>query len=234
MAVWTPQKLVIGSDSKITMVKKRDILGIKTSCKIKQHGSFFFTAAGLTEGRKNSQVIFSVGMFVTKASAVGQGIQEIATAFAILIREPFKQAMQKIKRENPAFYKERIEGKAPLQVAFAGFEDRTPVLVIIYFKVQSMASGRVSISQHGGSCPGETCNEKVEKALLGENEEMTRITEADPEWWNPDLVGGVRKLIQAAIEDKPDTVGPPIDILEIDSFGARWVGKNAHCPDIVK
>jgi hypothetical protein len=45
------------------------------------------------------------------------------------------------------------------------------------------------------------------------------------------LVDVARHVIEAAEKDRPQDVGPPIEILQIDSSGRTWVSNPLACPD---
>jgi hypothetical protein len=43
-----------------------------------------------------------------------------------------------------------------------------------------------------------------------------------------------RKFVQMTIEKDSTNFGPPIDILSITKYGAKWIQKKETCPEIKK
>jgi hypothetical protein len=58
--------------------------------------------------------------------------------------------------------------------------------------------------------------------------------------WNAGKSGGgnlepieaIRYLIGLEIEENPQEVGGPVDILQIDRHGPKWIQKKEGCPEI--
>jgi hypothetical protein len=48
-------------------------------------------------------------------------------------------------------------------------------------------------------------------------------------WRTTDLASLVSKFVQLEIDEKPEQVGPPIRVLQIDAKGARWIQHGEGC-----
>jgi hypothetical protein len=59
------------------------------------------------------------------------------------------------------------------------------------------------------------------------------LPEDTPGFWQAGLADGVRGLIEIEIAARSEYVGPPIDLLQIKSQGAKWIQKKAGCPDLM-
>ena len=68
--------------------------------------------------------------------------------------------------------------------------------------------------------------------FLGETAAIDGLPEDTPDFWDDGLVAGVRRLVQTEIDARSEYVGPPIDLLQINARGAKWIQKKAQCPEL--
>jgi hypothetical protein len=66
---------------------------------------------------------------------------------------------------------------------------------------------------------------------LGQNEAIKRFEKTNPNLLKDGPVKAVRTLISIEIADKPNDVGPPIDVLHITKRGAEWIQKKPECTE---
>ena len=71
--------------------------------------------------------------------------------------------------------------------------------------------------------------------MLGHVEPLIEFVTKRPNYWNEvGLKHAIRNLVQMAIDDDSNLVGPPIVIVGVNKKGARWVRGSRHCPAIQK
>lgn len=151
--------------------------------------------------------------------------------FEAQIMNPLTRAVERIKRDHPAYFRRHFEGGAVAEVLFVGLESGSPVLLLRYFRATSLASGQVLITAQRRDCPGN-CPSGIAEAFLGEKDAIEKFRAQNPKLWRAGLVEGIRKLIEMEIADKPELVSPPIDILRIDRNGPQWIQRKPECSEI--
>lgn len=76
------------------------------------------------------------------------------------------------------------------------------------------------------------CDGEIVTRFLGETEAIDGLAEETPGFWRDGLASGVRQLIQTEIAARDEYVGPPIDLLRINSRGAEWIQRKPECTGI--
>ena len=152
VAIRTPKEVWIGADSKAAAIRNKSIT--KSVCKIRQVDSLFFAFAGLPKYKKSGYDLVAV---VNEACRNGGTISNKVKTFDTLIAAPLSRALKRIKRYQPAYFHQEIEGKAVIQVLFAGIENGAPVFFMRYIEFISRDNASPSIVINKVSCPGGDC-----------------------------------------------------------------------------
>jgi hypothetical protein len=229
VAVRTPNEMVVGADSKGQLGGDR-LYNIPL-CKIVKANNLFFAISGLSHDPATS---FDANAVAIQASQSEGTIHDRATEFEKLIVMPLTRALKEIRRDYPMNYNRDFVGKPALQIIFFGFERNLLVLLAREFEGRTSDSGGlpyVRITKRL-NCPGEACPLGEMAVYLGQAEAINRFRRENPDSYAVGLVKAVRHLIQLEIDDVPDKVGPPIDVLRITRTGAEWIERKKECPDI--
>lgn len=216
--VRTPDLIVIASDS-----LANDGVQNLTVCKIgtNQRSAITFAVAGTVRyGRTGFDAVALAQTAVSRAET----IQDAATEFGRLATKPFQTAATRIRAELPQKYESLRKSPEPLQVVFAAVENETPSYVIAYFTLEETAAAVAAIA-HQRACPGDGCSGARSVTVLGFNDVAKREASGPAFLSGLDPLAAARKLVELEIEDRPDSVGPPVAILTIDRTGSSWNSK---------
>lgn len=227
VALWTPDEIVVGADSK-TITRRG---AGPASCKIAQlDDSFFFAAAGLNTDPQSG---FELARFVRKAFQQSGTVREKVDDFESLVDRPLTAALVRLKKEEPAFYEHYLENKGQvLQVVFFGLEDGSPELFLRTFEVE-LISGNVTVVMERNECTASTCPDAT-AFLLGYSGAAAGFAADHPGFWKKGLAPAVEQLVDLEVAEVPQFVGPPVDVLRVNRGGAAWVKRKAQCAPVRK
>ncbi|MFH0845770.1 MAG: hypothetical protein V1930_09845 [Pseudomonadota bacterium] len=224
VAIRTPQEIWIGADSKVNLLLPKAVS--RSGCKIRQVGNFFIGYAGLAEYTKTN---YDLVTLVNEACMKGGTLEDKVRAFDGVIVNPLSHALKYIKRTHSRYYRQKIHGKAAVQIVFAAVEEGVPIIHVRYLNVSDRGGDSPSIALYKRSCPGEDCPNGEFVAYLGHNEAIVRFVEKEKNFWTIGYAEGIRELIDLEIQAEPDYVGAPIDILRLDGKGHRWIQRKEEC-----
>lgn len=239
----TPQEVIAAADSAVGNDDSSVEHGANVAsdfCKIVRVGNSetFLMFAGAVDAnvRHNDRPApeFSFhGVAMAKAAAKVHGTMvEKANAFQKAALQPFTQSVLAFKKHAPALYKLRFLGHAQaMEVVFFGLNpDKIPAMAIVDFSFSEDQAGKPIVSPSEGSCPGTDCDPREPHAeVLGENEAATRA------WYKPgfytggDLADAAQRLVNVEIQDKPQSVKPPVDVLRVSILGPTWMALKKGC-----
>lgn len=229
IAIRLNDQVVVGADSKINRADSM-IPAKEPYCKIGVGDGFFFAISGIVLEEKTG---FNPYMIISKAPKIHGTIEQKGEWFERMIGKPLFEMLERYRRGSPSNYELLFQRtSSPLQIIFFGVEKGSSFVLATYFAPTSRsARDPVEITTYRYKCPGD-CPNGEQIFMLGEHHAIDRFLSGEPNFWKKDPVGAVRKLIELEIADDPEIVGPPIDILQIDRNGTRWIQKKAQCPDI--
>ena len=205
-ALYTPQGIVIGSDSKIVALNGPDA---SYGCKIHVAGRFAWASAGLLAETRGPFDLRGI----VKASLDGT--------------VSFREAAGRLKRFTDAKYhdfRERsIQGGVSAEMAYtdvllAGVgADQIPHVSVMRF-------GRIAPTTE---CPSAKCPKfgllelgvyaRIDDILFGPHGQVHTI------WKSKGVPDAIAYLIAAQERATPELVGGPISILEINKSGPHWI-----------
>ncbi len=219
VAVRTENVLVVGADSKTTRLETPDIS--TSTCKLQEVAGVFFAVAGL---RRSADGDFDVPLLAARACQIPGSLGSKVEAFEQALQGPLTAALLHIRATQPDYFHGREGRRAPfVEVGFFSNEGGRPRLLIRDFKARETGHGPLSIEAGGDelSSPGI--------AVMGEAREMSRYVEANPIVHGMNPVDLARALLDRASTAHPETVGPPLDLVELDGQRARWVDRKPEC-----
>ncbi|MGH9933459.1 MAG: hypothetical protein ACREA9_30110, partial [Pyrinomonadaceae bacterium] len=138
--------------------------------------------------------------------------------------------LQRVRSNSAAEFHTKLEGQTFLRVVIAGFESNRPLIFVRQFRTTFIARG-IGVTVIPDDCL-DGCESEVVTRFLGETEAIEGLPEDTPDFWKDGLASGVRRLIETEIEARSEYVGPPIDLLQIDARGAKWIQKKPGCPEL--
>jgi hypothetical protein len=229
----TPSKVVVGADSKLVKIdfaidndgKEYQIRKEGIKCKIRQTGNTFYAISGLD--------LPSIDNFVEESCKSGQSFAEKSERFTNLISKPLASALEKIRLQNPEFYKERFMGKPSLQIVLFGIENSVPSYRVIDLIAKNSLSEPVHLEQQVTSNPG-TLATQSSTSIMGYAAAIEKLNLTEDFWEGLDTIEGIKKLITIESTEESENVGGAIDIIRLTKSGAKWVQRKTECPDIIE
>src|ERR1035438_2752742 len=216
----TPTHIVVASDSMAGKITRNGRTA-NTTCKIISAGQFVYASVGFTEDIK-----FNADEIAARSKQQKGNIGEHANWYARDAQQPFLEMMKRVHKSLPRLYKQVVSSEgSPLATIFAGVENGRPAFALVEFIVVNDSWGKPKeVKTNIGACPGLFCVDPRMDfwRVFGQNEAAIRAVSGSKFWTGNDAVDA-RKLVQIEIDAVPDRVGPPIDVVEIDSAGLHWL-----------
>lgn len=220
-------EIVIGADSKVT-----DTYGNELNseiCKIQQVGDLFLAFEGLLRDKATGFSVPEIASRALRLKPDATAAEKVKILTGFLTSELFVE-LQRVRSISPDEFHARLEGQTFLRIVIAGFDRGRPAIFVRQFRTSFIARG-IGVTVIPDDCV-EDCEGEVVTRYLGETEAIEGLPEDTPDFWKGGLADGVRRLIQTEIAARGEYVGPPIDLLQINAQGARWIQKKPRCPDV--
>jgi hypothetical protein len=223
----TPTEIVIGADSKVT-----DSYGgvvDNSACKIQQVGNLFVAFEGLLRDKKTGFNVAEIARraLQLKPNASAAEKVDILTGF---VTSALFEELNQARINSPQEFRIKLEGQTFLRIVVAGFEGNRPVVFVRQFRTAFMARN-IGVVVIPDDCLKD-CKGEVVTRFIGEIGAIEGLPEETQDFWKAGLISGVRRLLEIEIAARSEYVGAPIDILQINARGARWVQKKPECPNI--
>jgi len=230
VAIRLNDQVVVGADSKIHL---EEATGLKIPvsepiCKIGKGDGFFFATSGLLAVKETG---YNANKIISEAPKINGTIEQKIERLEEMIKTPLTESLERHRRVYPWNYPYTSGTKPALEIVFLAVEKDSPFLLRRDFIPITSAFDSVEMNIVRKKCPGD-CQNGEDIYPLGEKRAIKERLSQGPNFWKNDPINAIRKLIELEIADDPFYVGPPIDILQIDKNGARWIEKKKECPDI--
>jgi hypothetical protein len=226
VVVRTPRAVYVGADSK-TIIEGQPVTDRKV-CKIYQADELIFAVAGFAGDRRRG---FNIPEIVARAGKNASSLREWVRRSEEALAEHLTGELVRLKREAPATYEKVVKGEgAPvLTLAFAGYEEEATFVIISQFATRE--DNPLAVFVKRDSCPGD-CPFGVKTFFLGSSKAIARYITGKSGEGNMEPIEAIRYLIGLEIEENPQKVGGPVDILQIDRQGPKWIQKKGECPEL--
>jgi hypothetical protein len=217
--IWSrDQGVVLAADSKTVGATSDGHSLSFTTCKIRQFDTVFFAASGVRTGPS-----FNIDEIAARSLIrPGRTQEKVERLRSALLQELPKVIAQ---TSPPGF-------PQGFQYVVAGIENGQPVVHILYLPTESKDAADLKWL----SIPRDVPSDKRTATLfLGRHEVIDRFCAEHPGWESDGVIfDRLRELISMEIQAAPQFVGEPIDVLFIDTTGARWIGRTpaSKCPDL--
>ena len=225
--VGNPRHIVVAADSMSDKVTNNGRT-VKATCKIVSAGKFVYASAGFTEDVK-----FNADKIAERSARRKGSIAEHVKWYAKDAQQPFLEMMKRFHQSLPEMYKRTVSSNgSTLVTIFAGIENDRPAVALVEFMVINDPSGKPKEAKTNiGACPGLFCvDPKMDFwRVFGQNDAAIQAVTRTPRFWTGNDAVDARKLVQIEIDAIPDRVGPPIDLVEIDSTGLHWIEPRGSC-----
>jgi hypothetical protein len=213
VAFKTPERVVLGSDSKLF---EREQL----ACKIRQTGSWWTLTGGVmvTEHpRLDVQALTAVALETART------LDEAKAALTEQVYVPLERVLTN-PSAGPAMRRLFAAGDSIVSITVAGADANLLRLGILTVLVETIAP--VTLAAVWLACPGEWCEpdgESVYYAASVEGPAVEGVRERPlAPWLKSGDAAAARRLIELQIAATPDRAAHPVDVLELTASGARW------------
>lgn len=234
----TPDEIVAAADSKQIFESLKTGTEISlNSCKIhKIRDNFYFARAGyggLVDRTGKAAANLSRGRFVNVEPLILSShqshlsIRENVDGFERSIPSFLSEILDQRKRDNPEHFKRNFYRLVRSEVVFFGVEGGIMVVHPIEFRAHDTVL-TIKVTHKRRHCPGE-CDPVLESFLFGQREAMEKYRNETTFNKDAGLAKYSEALVDAAIAAKPETVGPPVDILHITRQGTSWAKVKPEC-----
>jgi hypothetical protein len=227
VAIWTPTRIVIGSDSKATGPHGEDRGAV---CKILVADKNVI--AGIAGIYEVPAADFHLKGFVLAALATVGDLTAKMDSLQNSIMTPLTNFLRGISVGDPVYYQQHYSGKAAIEVIFASYQNEIVRFVVRDFiAVDGLPGKFLFVKPMTRTCPtGQNCGSPT-YVTMGENTVVDALIHRDYDI--ADRLGfeeAARYLVQSEIDAMPADIGPPIAIAEVTGLGISWVSKG-KCTD---
>jgi hypothetical protein len=211
-------QIAVAADSKVLLGPDRISF---LDCKIKQCEGAFFVIAG---HRRVELTDFDAIYIATDACKTTGNIADRMSKFETLIEAALSNMLRASRQRDRTYFEISLRDKTVLQAAFFGFERGSPYLYARSYKCR-VSSDQIVVEVERQGCQSQ-CDLLT---LLGESRAIERYISQTPSYKKKPPIELVKELVELEIADKPDVIGPPIDVLQISKTGAVWKERKQDC-----
>lgn len=225
-----PNEVVIGADSKRKISEfdpKGTLVGVTSTlaCKIQKANGFYFGCSGPCGE-------LDVASIIVRAS---RGPASIQRKVEILVPQVEAALNNFLAHKSPNALRLYVNKPTALQLLFVGIQNRLPLILGVDFHYRKsdaavfVEAGEIRIC----GATSDACTHLV----IGRTDAISNFSRKKGSMdylARVQPVVGVERLIQMEIDEEPDDVGPPIDILRITKRGARWIRRKRQCTEVTR
>ena len=196
------------------------------TCKLDTHDDVIFATAGLVASPEND---FNVQTFVDMALATPGTLAERAQVLERLLEGRLLGTLTRIRHELPRLFAKQLESGFVLNVTLGAVRDQVAQLEMRDFYAETEPDGTSQLRVARVSCPRD-CPRPTEVFGVGETSAMMEYLGTLPQL-PAELPGLAEQLVQIEIADRPELVGPPVDMLRTSNAGVEWLQQKPACAD---
>jgi hypothetical protein len=213
-----PGRIILAGDSVFTVADGTTY----RACKVRRAGRWWFVVGGFINHGRETDTYTLVSTAISGTDSVSAALTAIG-GLSRTFYDGLKAAQSSPRSDLPM-----------LEIIVGGNDHG--VLTVGAYNVELKRREPFELSATSGTCPGEWCADGrvFFSASVDADKPAIRLMSMKPRpaWLQRGDAVAARRLIELQIAATPQSVGPPIDVLEITSSGARWVGREtaSQCP----
>lgn len=209
VVVWKKGQIIVATDSRMTDSNRNYL---RSECKIVVTDSFVFAMVGLT-----SDVDFDMREIARRVSREEGALQTKVEHFQQVAAPKLQLSLERLKMREPlAFSSWMLKTQGGLtQAVFVRVADKTPQVLLATFKASEQIDGihlrnEIQIAQR---------NEGF--LFMGTHTHIDKHGDEFPK--ENGLTQWAAQLIEVEIGADPAEVGGPVDVVQLDERGAKWI-----------
>jgi hypothetical protein len=213
IAVWTPTRIILGSDSRETYLSPYNGPTLSSQCKLRKIGPYFVIVSGVMQHRRSG---FDVWNIIGESVARTNSVTDAAEDASIEIARRYVEVLRVGRADSNPDYLSELETNAPV-FAIAGFSNGRPYLAHYEYDLlrgtwiwRKKIYGR---TRQAGS---------MDYAYLCDPAGIELFKRRHPRWRTEDPLKVVAGMIAATARVDTTEVGGPTALLVVDSSGPHW------------
>lgn len=221
LALRSRYRIVLAADSRAVYSANR----IATECKLFEIRDVYATVSGLAH----------YGTSYSATDAIKDGFtgprtfQEHVSATAYFLQQRMERLLSRLRLSNPTAYRslwlKSSQSADFVQLAVAQSVNGRPMLGIVELR---RASGASSFTTRTAVCPGN-CERNQAIFYLGYWDRIEPYVADSGQPRTVASAASIDRLIRMEMDAHPAEVGAPINILELNGSGARWLQNGGNC-----
>lgn len=228
VGIRTLDQVVIAADSLGTARGNR-IETNQPACKVFSVNGKGFAVSGLTRVQPGDfDAVTAVAGILRQRSSLEEAVDDVEER----VKNMLVSHLRQLRQVNPSLFAKSLDGDGGsiTSILLAAHEGGRPVAVGLAFRGSAGPDGTIRIAADRVACPGD-CPNGVMYFILGERGPIDRyIAEHGKDRLLP-AESGAPFLVQIVIDAGSRRVGPPVDVLVIDSHGVSWPARKEGCGD---
>ncbi len=199
--------------------------GRTTECKLFEVRDVYATVSGVAHSGRNYRVTDAI----REGFAGGGTFEDHVSSTAIVLKRRLEKMLANLQVNNPTEYRYLMQKSAYtsdlVQLAMAETVGGQPMLGIIELRTTGVGN---SLTAKTIVCPG-SCRQNNGVFYFGYWDYIKPYVAASGQPRNVASAASIDRLIRMEIHAHPDEVGVPINILELNGTGARWLQNGGNC-----
>lgn len=216
-------QIIIAADSKQT--KKSDLLdddsNVPLKCKIRNTGNLFFAGEGYLS-MTNPYIDF-LEIIESFDLSEKKNFNDKIAYIENKLRDPVNQYVYYFQKNHPLSFS-KILNRTLLTIIFSTFENNKPICLALNWDIKSNIHGWEAVLNRAES-------ELIPRYMVqGQNSAIEKHFQENQSSLNKlFFVSGILELMNLQINETPEMVGGPIDIVVLTPDGFNWVQKKEQC-----
>jgi hypothetical protein len=221
IALRSRYRIVLAADSRVTYSPNRTA----TECKLFEVRDVYATVAGLAHYGKT----FRATDAINDGFARPGSFQNHLSATAYSLRQGIERLLSSLRQSNASAYRSLWSKSSQtadfVQLAVAQSVNGRPMLGMIELR---RASGQTYFTTQTTVCPGN-CDRNEGVFYMGYWERIEPYVADAGQPRTIASAASIDRLIRMEMDAHPAEVGAPINILELNGSGARWLQNGGNC-----
>jgi len=221
IALRSRYRIVLAADSRVVYSANRGA----TECKLFEVRDVYATVSGLAHYGSSFRAIDAIRDGFARPGT----FQDHLAATAYSLQRRIERLLAALQQTNPGAYRGLLQRSYQpsdfVQLAVAQAVNGQPVLGIIELR---RMSGQPSLTARTMICPGN-CGRSSGIFYLGYWERIQPYVADSGQPRTIASAASIDRLIRMEMDAHPAEVGAPINILELNGAGARWLQNGGNC-----
>ncbi len=214
-------RIVLAADSRVVYRGR----GSASECKLFEVRDVYATVSGLAGYGKS----YRVSDTIRAGFAGDRSFESHVASTAYVLKRTLEKLLAGLQASNPTEYRYLMQRSGYssdlVQLAVAQTVNGQPMLGMIELRRAGVGN---NLAVTTSVCPGN-CRQNTEIFYLGYWERIQPYVATSGSPRNVASAASIDRLIRLEIGAHPNEVGPPINVLEVNGYGARWLQNGGNC-----